>query len=477
MRHSRRSIALAALAAASSALPAWGCGGSSTTSSLPPSDAGTDATESDGADGSAPWIDTSGSTDGTMSSSGSTSSSSSSGGGSSGGSSSGGGSSSSGSSSVDGGEDATAGETGADAGQDATLPDASIGTESDAAAPTGWEPNEGGTGWLSNDGGPTAGLQTDGGAPSVECLSLTTNDLVLDPTRSVLYASVPSTSPQFGNSVVIVDPSTVTVTASVFVGSEPDALAVSDDGATLYVGIDGAASVGRVDLATGDTDVPTYLGVAEYEGARTAGEIAAVPGSATQYVVSRRVSGYSPSFAGLALYDGPTLLGQWDGFVGGESIAFASASVLYGYNNDDTGFDLYEFTVSSTGFQVDSDTTGVLSGFSTEITSQGGWIFATDGQAVNGANEQLVGQYAASGPVWPDADGTDVWFLSGASGYSTASLALLDFDRSTFLLKNTYALPDAIVADDEEATSLVRWSSSRFAFRTSSAVCIVQISP
>jgi hypothetical protein len=357
-----------------------------------------------------------------------------------------------------------------DGAPDATL-EAGEGSPSDDAGA------EEGPGWTTGDGGlafqvvADGGALADGGSPQVECLALATQDLALDPTRAVLYASVAGSSSVFGNSVVRVDPSSLSVTGSVFVGSNPNALAVTDDAASLYVGIDGAFSVVAVDLASGDVGTPVYLGASEYDGARSAGEIRAVPGSATRYVVSRKTSESDPSFSGLALYDGATLLGQWNGATGGESIAFASPTVLYGYDNEDSSFDLYAFTVGSSGFTVDSDTMGLVQGYGAEIESQGGWIFATTGQAVDGATGDPVGQYDATGPVWPDPNGADVWFLDGAG----AAPVLYDFDRTLFTAKRSFTLTAGLLGGG--ATSLVAWSSTGLAFRTATAVCVVTVPP
>lgn len=224
----------------------------------------------------------------------------------------------------------------------------------------------------------------------------------------------------------------------------------------------------RIDPATGLHDPPVYLGSTQPFGPRTAGQIAAVPGSSTRYVVSRRNVGYSPSFAGLALYDGASLLGEWNAFVGGESIAFVSSTTLYGYNNEDTGFDLFELTVTSTGFQVDGDATGVISGFNATIKAQGGWVFATTGQAVVGATSQPAGQFPASGPVWPAPDGTTVWFFTSGPTLQACS-------RSTFLSTRSIALPAG--AGGGSPKSLDGWSPTGFVFRTPTSVCIVAIGP
>jgi hypothetical protein len=327
---------------------------------------------------------------------------------------------------------------------------------------------DGGSGWMSVDGGPTVTAYGDGGLPSVRCLSLPTNDLVVDPTRAVLYTSVPSTSAAYGNSVVRIDPVAAAVSATVFAGSEPSALAMSDDGSSLYVGLNGSDSVMRIDPATGIHDAPVYLGASQYSGPYTAGVIAAVPGSSTQYVVSRSYSGHS-IFTGLDLYDRSTLVGEWSAYPAtGGSMAFVSSTVVDTYNNQDTGFDLNELTLTSTGFQLDSDTRGLISGFNTTIKGQGGWIFATNGEAVVGSTSQAAGQYATTGQVWPSPDGSNVWFLTSAA-------TLQDFDRTTFLLSRSIPLPSS--SGQGTPLSLDGLSSTSFVFRTSASVCIVGISP
>jgi hypothetical protein len=379
-------------------------------------------------------------------------------------------------SSSDGGSDVGAGGDASDEDGGASFEAGLDGAEDSSRdgepgdAPSDAPPFDSGPGWQPNEAGLDAETFTsDDGGVSVRCLDLPTADLVADPARSLLYASVTSTAPELGNRVVRIDPATLTVSGTVFVGSNPNALAITDDGAALYLGEDGAGSVRRVDLGSGAVEAPVYLGVENNVGQRAASEIRAVPGSATQYVVSRRVLTAGPSFSGLALYDGATLLGEWNSYIGGVTIGFTSPTVLYGYNNETSGFDLYEFDVSAAGVQMVSDETGIFTGFLTTITSQGGWVFATNGQAVNGANGQPIGAYAASGPVWPDTNGADVWFLQ-------ATPTLLDFDRDTFLLKSSFPLPAASVASGSPA-SLLGFSPRTFAFRTPASVCLMSVAP
>jgi hypothetical protein len=142
--------------------------------------------------------------------------------------------------------------------------DAGVDGASDAPAEAA--AYDGGSGWESVDGGPPATTYGDGGLPAVSCLSLSTNDLAVAPTRAVLFASVGSTSALCSNSVVRIDPATVAASATVFAGTEPAALAISDDGSSLYVGLNGTDSVKCVDPATGIHDPPVNLGSTQFSG-------------------------------------------------------------------------------------------------------------------------------------------------------------------------------------------------------------------
>src|SRR5262245_52460315 len=80
-------------------------------------------------------------------------------------------------------------------------------------------------------------------------LELPTNDIVYEPASGLLYASVPSTSGHpLGNRIVAIDPAAATIVRSVVVGSEPRPLALSADGTVLWVGLDGARAIRRVEL-------------------------------------------------------------------------------------------------------------------------------------------------------------------------------------------------------------------------------------
>jgi hypothetical protein len=345
----------------------------------------------------------------------------------------------------------------------------------------------------------TAGLdgsadtqQIDGGG-TIQSLPLSTNDMVFDSTRGVLYATL-NPAADAGNSVITIDPASGTVTGAVPVGGRPSVLAINDDCSAVYVGvntpagpptptpqIDGADSIRRIDLASMTAGPLVSLG-ANTNSKLSAGQIAAVPGSATQYVVSRRQPGTQPDYAGLALYDGSTQLAQLERFYGsGDSIAFVDHSTLIGCSNLQSPSELKRYRITSTAITPETYVEGVIAGSArTRIAVGSGWIFASDGHALNAATLAPLGRYGdglnlGSSDVapLPDPDGATVWFLSHKSA---TVMALLNFERTTFQLRRTITLgPLPYDSDLPNASPLLRWSPTGFAFRTYEKLYLIKL--
>jgi hypothetical protein len=74
------------------------------------------------------------------------------------------------------------------------------------------------------------------------------NDAVWDARQQVLYLAVGSDAALYPNSIIAFDPMAGSIRMAVYAGSEPNALAMSDDGNYLYVGFTGADLVRRFSL-------------------------------------------------------------------------------------------------------------------------------------------------------------------------------------------------------------------------------------
>ena len=97
-------------------------------------------------------------------------------------------------------------------------------------------------------------------------INIATNDLVYDINTDRVYVSIPSTNGTNGNSIGIVNTSTLELENTVFMGSEPTVLAISDNGEYIYSGFSGASIVRRFDVADQEADAAFNLGSDPFYG-------------------------------------------------------------------------------------------------------------------------------------------------------------------------------------------------------------------
>src|SRR5262245_16807689 len=110
-------------------------------------------------------------------------------------------------------------------------------------------------------------------------ISLTTNDLVFSSNTGKLYASVPSSVGSGGNNITTINPATGAIDAATFVGSEPNRLALADDGQNLYVSLDGPLAVRRFNVATNTAGLQFTLGQDPFSGRFSVRDFAVAPGN------------------------------------------------------------------------------------------------------------------------------------------------------------------------------------------------------
>ena len=302
-----------------------------------------------------------------------------------------------------------------------------------------------------------------------DIVSLPANGLVADPGRGVLYVSVPSTSPVSGtgNSVVTIDPATATITQTLFVGSEPGPLALSDDAQYLYVGLLGSFQIRRIDLTTFTAEPAFTIPWGRGREPRNAGPMAVLPGSPGTVVVSTRANSV-PSFGGVVVFDSGVARPEeaFDRRFSASRLVGGVGNTFYGYNHESDEFGFYVLTVDAMGLSFVSVTRELIDGFDTDIIYDDGWVIATRGQAidVSGPSPRRVGTFAASG-LAVAADPTRVYFITSDDDYDP--YAFVAFDRTTFIPvgeESTLALYGREI--EGEPADLVRWGANGLAFRT-----------
>jgi hypothetical protein len=298
-------------------------------------------------------------------------------------------------------------------------------------------------------------------------LELAANDLIYDPVSQTIYASVPGRAGGIGNSVVPVDPFTGALGTPVFVGSEPTRLSVSDDGQFLYVALDGAAAIRRVDVPTQMAELQFALGSDPFFGPYFAEDIEVLPGNAGAVAVSLKFPSVSPRFAGVAVYDnGVERPNRVAGFSGtGNQINViefsATPSRLYGASTDSSPTQFTRVAVDDLGVSIiDVSRDLIPGGFgSGDIEFAGGLVYADSGGVIDPEALAQVGTYTfpflGRTLVEPDVDAERVYFLSGDT--------LFVFDLDTFtLVSPPFSVPGVLGTPG----SLIRWGADGLAFRT-----------
>ncbi|HEY2992073.1 MAG TPA: hypothetical protein VGM22_04620, partial [Methylomirabilota bacterium] len=253
-------------------------------------------------------------------------------------------------------------------------------------------------------------------------LALPAADVVWDPLRGRLYASVPTG--EHADSVAVVDPQTGTVESFIAVGSRPNVLAISDDARYLYVGLLGEPVVVRVDLATRTVNLRIDLG-REWLGPHYAEDLAVLPGMPGSIAVARQYRGISPGHAGIAIFDDDVVRAvttpEWPP---NNRILFgASPDRLYGVNIEDSDFGVTRMLVDSSGVSVQTHARDVGGA---SIAVAGGRVYTGKGAVLDGGTLATLDTLPVAGTVAVDASPLRAFFVAFVE--SAPALRIRAFD-------------------------------------------------
>lgn len=274
---------------------------------------------------------------------------------------------------------------------------------------------------------------------SVRKISLITNDIIYNSADQTLYASVPSSAGNIGNSITQINPRTGVVGNSVFVGSEPNKLALANDNRTMYVALDGAFAIRRFDTLTQTPGLQFATGRDSNYGLYQTNDLAVAPGNPDLVAIARSYRGVSPSEAGVAVFDNGVQRPQTGpGHIdGSDYLAFsATADTLYGggyYGG------LRTMTVDGSGVTVINMTNFSVGA---RIKFDNGLIFSSTGQVINPQTRTLLGTFsgANSNVFVPDSSVGRAYYLA-RENYS-GPLTLKPFDINTFTPVGSVVISD-----------------------------------
>lgn len=277
----------------------------------------------------------------------------------------------------------------------------------------------------------------------VNTLNLTANDLVYDSVTNKIYASIPSANGSNGNSIGVINPNTYLLENTIFIGSEPTILAISDNGQYIYSGFSGSSTVRRFDVASQTAGIQFSLGSDSSTGSYYAEDIEVMPSQPTTIAISRKNNGFSPRHEGVVIYDNnvmrPTTTPD---HTGSNRIEFTSQNSLIGYNNETTEFGIRRLSVNSSGVSNVSVTQNVLSNFYLDFIYKDNYMYSFDGKVVDVTTAPFViGQFSnATGPVVYDSYYNRVCF---ASYDFSGNITFKRFNPNTFLLYDSLPISQA----------------------------------
>jgi hypothetical protein len=301
------------------------------------------------------------------------------------------------------------------------------------------------------------------------------NDIVWDPQHKLIYASVPNSAAQNPNSIVAIDPTTGLITKSVFAGSGPDLLAISDDGQFLYAALDGSSNVQRFILPALTPDILVSLGGSNFYGLNTAIALDVAPGAPHTWEVSIGNPGTSPeAIEGVTVFDDavarPTSAGRYTSHPNAGDLLLGTAvwgkdtTVIYGANNESTGFDFYVLPVTSVGIPGTTilDYPSAVSGFGGRIhfDRTTNYVYADNGPVLDPSTGKSVGTFSTSGVMVPDGSIGKAFFSTPLYTSSSPLGTITSYDINHFTPINSILFPNVVGGTGR----LIRWGNNGLAF-------------
>jgi hypothetical protein len=300
-------------------------------------------------------------------------------------------------------------------------------------------------------------------------LPITAAGMIYEPISKMLYASIPSTDPTHPNTILPIDPLTGNTGTPIPVGKDPSKLAVSSDGAYLYVGANSDHTLQRVNLATSQVDRTFALPIAPtFSLPTTIYDMHVVPGAST-LVVATLIASQSPSEAGTILVNDSGIVHNYNGSSSGISsldyFTFTSDSTLYSLGDGfliAAGVDPSEITYIGYTPQLNPVALGYF------VVGDGSLLYTNGGQVWNPVTRTLLGTYSpavsSSPSIVVDSPLKRTFFLTTASIYqdSTGYVSIFGYDQTSYQQIGSTPIK---LNSQTGAIDLVRWGSDGFAFR------------
>jgi hypothetical protein len=309
-------------------------------------------------------------------------------------------------------------------------------------------------------------------APGRHNLAMDVGDVIWDPVRGVLYASVLDTDLKFPNRVVALDPMSGEVVRSVVVGSNPKRLAIAHDASVLYVALDGAGAIRPIDLGTFTAGPAFPVGLYRSDKILYANDIEVMPGHPGTIAVTLLVhgdwTGEGPIAEAMIFDQGvPRALSTWSG----NMIEFTAPDTLYGVG--DGGYariGVIRLVVTDSGAVQDQSVSDLVGLDGGDFDYVNGSFFTAGGGVIDVPQITARGPLALYGNVGGDPSTGRVFYM--------ADTTLSVIDGSTLQLIGTevvHGMPP-IGQTLYAPRPLIRWGIDGVAYRTYGRLVIFRTS-
>lgn len=310
---------------------------------------------------------------------------------------------------------------------------------------------------------------------AMRSLAMKAADLVWDPVRQRIYASVAASDTGiYKNTVVAIDPVTMQVTGTAATGQDPRRMVLTPDGQYLYVSLFTNGTIAKINPATMGI-VSSFAVGTSWNGILYAGDMCAVAGQPESLIVSR-LSKSSGNPDGAAVYDSgvprPVIVNSYNT----EIEPTADATIYLGYNNHNTGHDFNKLVLQADGLSVLATRDGAIDEFVQNFQTQGNTLFASNGEVIDASTLHSSGTFSPAYYTSDDEYSPDVF---NNQTHMRAELAenrvyfidgtyvnLFCFDAATHARVRQVDLPPLAA----NIGSFIRWGDQGLAFRNDNMV-------
>jgi len=334
---------------------------------------------------------------------------------------------------------------------------------------------------------PAPGGGTSAAVGFTSYIALVNNSMVYNPVNGLLYLSIPgSVGAPLGNSVVSMDPATGALGSPIAVGSEPNKLALTADGRYLWVGLDGASAVRKVDLVNHTAGLQFSLNAGNsgvYNSPAMALALAAIPGLTDGVLVSSSIGTFGSQT--LMMYDGGVSTGSYTG----SSIGFGNpfyTLTIDGSKNEIYGggsaFATFNYTSTSITAKASNTNISPASYSFDEMQVLGGRVYTDIGKVLDAESGSVLGTYYSSGtsvsqgPQITDEIAGKTFMVNYAAASPYTYSQVQAFNTSDFTATGetlSIGVPPSgpnYGGNISSLDRLVRWGANGLAFRTNSGV-------